>query len=209
MFLLIRRLVLAVGAVALTTALAGCSADSPADTADTSTVTVTAPSTDASPTAPGGTATDNAEPSTGQQSSEPGTEALPVSAFEEGSGYSFGTPSSQIQCRVTSSTLGCQTRGHPHTVTTDSLCKIYLGQEQSRADLFGYLEGGTLPCATVIQGEAYQSPHTLQYGQQVTFPLDQGISVTCGSAIDGLTCTDTDRSNGAGFFLSVDSFTQL
>ncbi|MDI9932776.1 hypothetical protein QM588_20350 [Rhodococcus sp. IEGM 1354] len=94
-------------------------------------------------------------------------------------------------------------------MTTDSLCKIYLGQEQSRADLFGYLEGGMLPCATVTQGEAYQSPHTLQYGRQVTFPLDQGISVTCGSEIDGLTCTDTDRSNGAGFFLSVDSFTQL
>jgi hypothetical protein len=210
MFLHTRRLTLSIGAVAFTAALAGCSSDSPADTSEASTVTVTGPvSTDASPTESGATATDDTGPSTGQQSTEPDTETVPVLAFEEGSGYSFGTPSGQIQCRVSASTLACQTRGHPHTVTTDSLCKIYLGQEQGRADLFGYLEGGTLPCATVTQGEAYQSPHTLQYGQQTTFPLDQGIAVTCGSAIDGLTCTDTDPSNGAGFFLSVDSFTQL
>ncbi|MDV6261039.1 hypothetical protein [Rhodococcoides yunnanense] len=172
-------------------------------------MTVTSTSPNASPTGSGAVATDDTGLGTGQKSTEPETGPLPISAFEEGSGYSFGTPSSQIQCRVSSSTLACQTRGRPHTVVTDSLCKIYLGQEQSRADLFGYLEGGTLPCATVSQGEAYQSPHTLPYGQRVTFQLDQGIAVTCGSATDGITCTDTDPSNGAGFFLSVDSFTQL
>ncbi|MGV8874166.1 MAG: hypothetical protein ACOH2Q_16650, partial [Rhodococcus sp. (in: high G+C Gram-positive bacteria)] len=210
MFLLTRRLMLSCSAVALTAALVGCSSDSLADTPETSTVTVTVPvPADGLPTESTGGTTDDTEPSTGQQSTEPEPGPLPVSAFAEGSGSSFGTPSGQIQCRVTSSTLACQTRGRPHTVATDSLCKILLGQEQSRTDLFGYLEGGTLPCATVSQGEAYLSPHTLQYGQRVAFQLDQGIAVTCGSATEGLTCTDTDPSNGAGFFLSVDSFTQL
>ncbi|TFI43539.1 hypothetical protein E4P29_11050 [Rhodococcus sp. 1R11] len=209
MLLRIRRLAPLCGVVALTAAVAGCSTDSPTAAPATSTNTVAVTSSapaSASPAEPG---TGAADPTADQQTTEPDVGTLPISAFGEEAGYSFGTPSGQIQCRASSSTLACQTRGRPHTVTTDSLCKILLGQEQGRVDLFGYLEGGTLPCATVSQGEAYQSPHTLQYGQRVIFQLDQGIAVTCASAMDGITCTDTDPSNGAGFFLSVDLFTQL
>ncbi|MDV6275524.1 hypothetical protein R3Q06_18670 [Rhodococcus erythropolis] len=189
--------------------MAGCSSDSPADAPANSIATVTSADRTGSPPTESGAATAVTGSGAGQPPPETETATLQISAFAEGSGYSFGTPSGQIQCRVTSSTLACQTRGRPHTVTSNSLCKIRLGEEQGRADLFGYLEGGTLPCATVTQGEVYVSPHTLGYGQRVTFELTQGIAVTCGSATDGLTCTDTDYSNGVGFFLSVDTFTQL
>lgn len=209
MFTFTGREVLVCAAVALTALVAGCSLDSPAGAPATS-ITTVAPSDGTGPP-PSESDAATVDGGSGRPPIETAPEAasLPLSAFVEGSGYSFGTPSSQIQCRVSSSTLACQTRGRPHTVMTDSLCKIRLGDEQGRADLFGYLEGGTLPCPTVTQGEVYVSPHTLGYGQRVTFELTQGIAVTCGSATDGLTCTDTDPSNGAAFFLSVDSFTQL
>ncbi|MBE1551513.1 hypothetical protein GGC64_005573 [Mycobacterium sp. OAS707] len=59
----------------------------------------------------------------------------------------------------------------------------------------------------MVQGEGFDSPHTLDYGQSVTGELSPGRTVTCTSAVDGLTCTSTDESGSRGFHLTVDSFT--
>jgi hypothetical protein len=61
----------------------------------------------------------------------------------------------------------------------------------------------------VIQGEGFNSPHTLAYGQTVTAELPSGRTVTCMSAVEGLTCTEADGPGPRGFFLSVDTFTVL
>ncbi len=139
----------------------------------------------------------------------PGPTMRPVSDFADGSRYSFASPSKQIQCRAVDGTFVCQTEGKPHTVTTASLCNFYPGLEQSRAVRFGWFPSGPAPCATIIQGEGFNSPHTLDYGQQVTFSPMGGRTITCASAVDGLTCTQVGDAGAKGFFLSVDSFTVL
>ncbi len=123
--------------------------------------------------------------------------------------YSFGTPSGQIQCRVVDGTLACQTGEHQHTVADDALCGFYPGVEQGRTSRFGYFQGGPKPCATIIQGDGFNSPHTLAYGESATAELPSGRTVTCTSAVEGLTCTESGGTEPRGFFLSVDTFTLL
>ena len=136
--------------------------------------------------------------------------ARPLSDFTDGPFYSFGTPSGQIQCRVVDGTLACQTQEHPHTVAEGALCGFYPGVEQGETRRFGYLEDApNQPCATIIQGDGFDSPHTLAYGQSVTAELSAGRTVTCTSAVEGLTCTQTGGTGARGFFLSIDSFTVL
>jgi hypothetical protein len=123
--------------------------------------------------------------------------------------YSFGTPSGQIQCRVVGGTLACQTEGRSHTVADDALCGFYPGVEQGNTSRFGYFQGGPQPCATIIQGDGFNSPHTLAYGESVSAELPSGRTVTCTSAVEGLTCTEAGGTEPRGFFLSVDTFTLL
>jgi hypothetical protein len=124
--------------------------------------------------------------------------------------YSFGTPSGRIQCRVVDGTLACQTAGHPQPVADDALCGFYPpGVEQGRTSRFGFFQGGPQPCATIVQGEGFDSPHTLAYGESVTAELPSGRTVTCTSAVEGLTCTQVGGTGPRGFFLSVDTFTLL
>jgi hypothetical protein len=133
----------------------------------------------------------------------------PLLDFADGSYYSFGTPSGQIQCRVLDAELICQTERRSHTVAESALCGFYPGVEQSRTRRFGYFTSRPQPCATIIQGDGFNSPHTLAYGQTVTAELSPGRIVTCTSAVDGLTCTQAGDAGPRGFFLSVDSFTVL
>ncbi|WP_237570882.1 hypothetical protein [Mycolicibacterium lacusdiani] len=106
--------------------------------------------------------------------------------------------------------LACQTGEHPHTVAESALCDFYPGVEQGNAVRFGYFDGAPKqPCATIIQGDGFQSPHTLAYGQSVTASLRSGLTVTCTSARDGLTCTQAGGTGPRGFFLSADTFTIL
>jgi hypothetical protein len=61
----------------------------------------------------------------------------------------------------------------------------------------------------MVQGVGFHSPHTLEYGQSVTAEISPGRTVTCTSAVDGLTCTSADGSGSRGFHLSVEEFTVI
>ena len=125
--------------------------------------------------------------------------------------YSFATPSGQIQCRVWDESLACQFEGEGDslTVADSALCGFYPGLEQGHTRRFGFFGDRPQPCATIIQGEGFDSPHTLAYGQSVTAALSPGRTVTCASAVDGLTCTSADGIGSRGFHLTVDSFTVI
>jgi hypothetical protein len=123
--------------------------------------------------------------------------------------YSFATPGGQIQCRVGDESLACQFEGDGDslTVADSALCGFYPGLEQGHTRRFGFFGDRPQPCATIIQGEGFDSPHTLDYGQSVTAALSPGRTVTCASAVDGLTCTSADGTGSRSFHLTVDSFT--
>jgi hypothetical protein len=123
--------------------------------------------------------------------------------------YSFATPGGQIQCRFGDHSLACQVTGASPTVADSALCGFYPGIEQGRTSRFGFFRDRPEPCATMVQGVGYHSPHTLDYGQSVTAELSPGRTVTCTSAVDGLTCTSADESGSRGFHLTVDSFTVI
>lgn len=185
----------AVAGVALAAAIAGCSGSSPsADApavASTDAVSSSAPATPATPR-PLSDFVDPAEP--GQD--PPATPR-----------HSFAMPGGEIQCRMLDGSLACQTDQHPHTVADGALCGFYPGEEQGRARRFGFLEREPKPCATIIQGDGFDSPHTLAYGESVSAELSPGRTVTCTSAVEGLTCTQADGTEPKGFFLSVGAFT--
>ena len=139
----------------------------------------------------------------------PTAAALPASDFvEEGAGHSFATPSQRIQCRAVDHSFACQTEDS-HTVATNDLCGFYPGIEQGRAVRFGFFNDRPEPCATIVQGDGFHSPHTLSYGQSVSFQIPEGRTVTCASAVEGLTCTQAGGLGAGGFFLSRDSFRVL
>jgi len=121
--------------------------------------------------------------------------------------YSFATPGDQIQCRVGDGALACQTQGRPPAVADSALCGFYPGVEQGRTSRFGFFKDEPQPCATIVQGVGFHSPHTLAYGQAVTAELSPGRIVTCTSAVDGLRCTSADGSRG--FLLTVEEFTVI
>lgn len=123
--------------------------------------------------------------------------------------YSFATPGGQIQCRVGDKALACQVKGASLTVADSALCGFYPGVEQGNTSRFGFFKDQPQPCATIVQGVGFHSPHTLAYGQSVTAELSPGRTVTCTSAVDGLTCTSADGSGSRGFLLTVDSFTVI
>jgi hypothetical protein len=137
------------------------------------------------------------------------TTSKPLTDFIEY--YSFATPGGQIQCRVRDESLACQFEGDGDslTVADSALCGFYPGLEQGHTRRFGFFGDRPQPCATIIQGEGFDSPHTLDYGQSVTAELSPGRTVTCASAVDGLTCTSADESGSRGFHLTVDSFTVI
>ena len=136
----------------------------------------------------------------------------PLTDFVENAYYhSFATPGGQIQCRVGDDALACQFEGDGDslTVADSALCGFYPGLEQGHTRRFGFFGDRPQPCATIIQGEGFDSPHTLDYGQSVTAALSQGRTVTCTSAVDGLTCTSVDGAGSRAFHLTVDSFTVI
>ena len=200
-----RHVAAAVAALALTALMAGCSSE------DSSNGPTAAAST---PTSSAATSTASAAPPTGsEQTSVADTPAvaapLPASDFVEEDWHSFATPSKRIQCRAVDNSFACQTGEDPHTVPADIVCGFYPGveEEQSRAVRFGFFNDRPQPCATIIQGDGFHSPHTLDYGQSVAFQLPTGRTVTCSSAAEGLTCTQAGGPGTMGFFLSRDSFT--
>lgn len=136
----------------------------------------------------------------------------PLTDFVENAYYhSFATPGGQIQCRVEDESLACQFEGDGDslTVADSALCGFYPGLEQGHTRRFGFFGDRPQPCATIIQGEGFDSPHTLEYGQSVTAALSPGRTVTCASTVDGLTCTSADGTGSPGFHLTVDSFTVI
>jgi hypothetical protein len=136
----------------------------------------------------------------------------PLTDFIEDEYYhSFATPGDQIQCRVGDEALACQFEGDGDslTVADSALCGFYPGLEQGHTRRFGFFGDRPQPCATIIQGEGFDSPHTLDYGQSVTAALSPGRTVACTSAVDGLTCTSADGTGSRGFHLTVDSFTVI
>jgi hypothetical protein len=193
--------------------MAGCSSGPVESSAAPSTVPVTS----SAPSAPSATGSGSGTGGPGGAHAPAPAASRPLSDFVEGvlegpqySFYSFATPSGRIQCRFVDDGLACQTGENPHTVAESALCDFYPGVEQGRAVRFGYFDGAPKqPCATIIQGDGFQSPHTLAYGQSVTAPLRSGLTVTCTSANDGLTCTQAGGTGPRGFFLSADTFTIL
>jgi hypothetical protein len=177
-----------VAALALTTLVAGCSSEN----FDGSTATASTPAS--SEQTPVADTPDVAAP-------------LPASDFVEEDWHSFATPSKRIQCRAVDHSFACQT-AYAGTVATDDVCGFYPSLEESRAARFGFFVDSPQPCATMVQGDGFHSPHTLDYGQRVAFQVPEGRTVTCSSAIDGLTCTQVGGSGGS-FFLSKDSFRVL
>jgi hypothetical protein len=205
-------------AVALA-AVAGCSPEpgESVDGASTVSPVIVTSSTLSTPSAAGSTAGGSGGQG-GTPAPAPSSPATsrPLSDFADGSAdwpyYSFGTPSGvlfegHIQCRVVDGSLFCHTEGHSYPVADDALCGSYPGLEKNHAQSFELRSNG--PCATIIQGEGFISPHTLAYGQSVTAELSSGRTVTCTSTIDGLTCTQTGGTGPRGFLLTVDSFTIL
>jgi hypothetical protein len=207
----IRATVVAV--VVLIAAVASCSSE-PVDSSEAAS-TVTATTSAPSPPSATNSGSGNGGPS-GVQAPAPAA-SRPLSDFIEDvpegpqySFHSFATPSGRVQCRFADGGLACQTGGHPHTVPDSALCGFYPGAEQGRATRFGYFDGAPKqPCATIIQGDGFQSPHTLAYGQSVTAPLRSGLTVTCTSAGDRLTCAQAGGTGPRGFFLSADMFAIL
>lgn len=188
---------MAVAGVALAAALAGCSGSSPSADAP-----ATASTDAASSSAPAAPATPRPLSDFVEDATAPG-QYPPTPPF-----YSFRTPSGQIECRVVDNGLACQTGDHPHTVAESALCGFYPGVEQGNAVRFGFFEGAPVqPCATIIQGDGFRSPHTLAYGEAVSADLSPGRTVTCSSAVEGLTCTLAGGTGPRGFVLSVDAFT--
>jgi hypothetical protein len=142
----------------------------------------------------------------------PPTVSRPLTDFiEDEYYYSFATPSGQIQCRFGDHALACQVDGAStsFTVADSALCGFYPGVEQGRTSRFGFFKDQPQPCATIVQGVGFHSPHTLAYGQAVTAELSPGRTVTRVSAVDGLTCTSADGIGSRGFHLTVDSFTVI
>lgn len=203
----------AVAAVALTAAMAGCSSGPVESSAAASTVPVTS----SAPSVPSATGSGSGTGGPGGAQAPAPAASRPLSDFVDNvpegpqySFYSFATPSGRIQCRFVDGGLACQTGEYPHTVADSALCGFYPGIEQGRAVRFGFFDGApNQPCATIIQGDGFQSPHTLAYGQSVTATLRSGLTVTCTSARDGLTCTQAGGTGPRGFFLSADTFTIL
>ena len=185
-----RHVAAAVAALALTAMVAGCSSE---NTAHGSTATASTPTS--SEQTPVADAPDVAAP-------------LPASDFVEEDWHSFATPSKRIQCRAVGHSFACQT-AFTGTVATDDVCGFYSGLEESRAARFGFFNDRPQPCATMVQGVGFHSPHTLDYGQSVAFQIPEGRTVTCSSAVDGLTCTQVGGPGTTGFFLSIDTFRVL
>lgn len=190
-----RHVAAAVATLALTAMVAGCSSE---DTARGSTATASTP-------------TSSGQAPVEAPDAAPTAAPLPASDFVEKDWHSFATPSGRIQCRAVDRSFACQTGDDPHAVPADIVCGFYPGveEEQSRAVRFGFFSDHPQPCATIIQGDGFQSPHTLDYGQSVAFQLPTGRTVTCASAVEGLTCTQVGWPGGRGFFLSTDSFRVL
>ena len=187
------RLVTTAVALAVLAAIAGCSR---------------APS---EPTA--GATVESSASSTAPASIAPAVSRPLTDFVEDAYYYSFATPGGQIQCRFGSmpiiESLACQTGG-VDTVADSALCGFYPGVEQGRTSRFGFFKDRPQPCATMVQGVGFHSPHTLEYGQSVTAELSPPQrTVTCTSAADGLTCTSADGSKVRGFRLTVDSFTVI
>jgi hypothetical protein len=170
----------AIAVLAITTACSRASSEPPADTSETAPASI------------------------------PPDVSRPFTDFVENAYYhSFATPGGQIQCRVGDESLACQIEGASLTVADSALCGFYPGVEQGHTRRFGFFGDPPQPCATIIQGEGFDSPHTLDYGQSVTAALSPGRTVTCASAVDGLTCTSADGTGSRGFHLTVDSFTVI
>jgi hypothetical protein len=181
----------AIAVLAITTACSRASSEPPADGTGESSASST------SETAP---------------ASIPPAVSRPLTDFFENAYYhSFATPGGQIQCRIGDDSLACQFEGNGDslTVADSALCRFYPGLEQGHTRRFGFFGDRPQPCATIIQGEGFDSPHTLDYGQSVTAALSPGRTVTCASAVDGLTCTSADGTGSRGFHLTVDSFTVI
>ena len=180
----------AIAVLAVTTACSRASSAPPADGTGESSVSSTTSETARTSTAP--------------------AVSRPLTDFVENAYYySFATPSGQIQCRVGDGALACQTEGGPPAVADSALCGFYPGVEQGRTSRFGFFNGRPQPCATIVQGVGFHSPHTLAYGQAVTAEISPGRIVTCTSAVDGLTCTSADGFGSRGFLLTVEEFTVI
>jgi hypothetical protein len=182
----------AIAVLALTTACSRASSEPPADGTGESSASSTTSETARTSIAP--------------------AVSRPLTDFVENEYYhSFATPGGQIQCRVGDESLACQFEGDGDSliVVDSALCGFYPGLEQGHARRFGFFGDRPQPCATIIQGEGFDSPHTLDYGQSMTAELSPGRTVTCTSAVDGLTCTLADGSGLRGFLLTVDSFTVI
>jgi len=181
----------AIAVLAITTACSRASSEPPADGTGASSASSTTSETAPASAAP--------------------VVSRPLTDFIENEYYSFATPGGQIQCRVRDESLACQFEGDGDslTVADSALCGFYPGLEQGHTRRFGFFGDRPQPCATIIQGEGFDSPHTLDYGQSVTAELSRGRTVTCTSAVDGLTCTSADATGSRGFRLTVDSFTVI
>lgn len=202
-----RHVAAAVAALALTGLVAGCSSKDSGDGSTASAATQT--SSASTSTGSASTPTASAQTSVADTPSvvAPTAAPLPASDFVEEDWHSFATPTKRIQCRAVDHSFACQT-AYTGTVATDDVCGFYPGLEESRAARFGFFGDSPQPCATMVQGDGFHSPHTLDYGQSVAFQIPEGRTVTCSSAVDGLTCTQVGGSGGS-FFLSRDSFKVL
>ena len=194
------RVVCGVSALLLISTACSDDATDPGTTTSTVTVSESGASTqDSSAT----TATTTTPPVTTTTPADPTAGALPASDFVDGTSYSFASPSKKIECRTTSETLVCQTLNNRHTVDPSLLCGFYPGDEQGKANQFGFFDFDKPLCATIVQGEAIRSPNTLEYGQRVVFRPRPDLTIVCSAASVGIACANPD---GFGFTLSDTEF---
>ncbi|MCP2176250.1 hypothetical protein [Williamsia maris] len=191
------------GVFALLLVITACSDDTADPAPPTSTVTVSDSAVpQAGSSAPSDTSTASTTTTT-TTPADPTAGALPASDFADGTSYSFASPSKKIECRTTSETLVCQTLDNRHTVDPSLLCGFYPGEEQGRANQFGFFDFDKPLCATIVQGNAIRSPNTLAYGQRVVFRPRPDLTIVCSAATVGIACVNPD---GFGFTLSDTEF---
>lgn len=120
-----------------------------------------------------------------------GTETVPAGPRKEGPSF-FSTPSKNIACHVGVDAARCDINERSWKPTpAPEPCELDYGQ-----GIVLQSSGAEFVCAG---DTTLGAPATLDYGQ-----VSQRGLIRCESEEDGVTCSNTE--NGAGFFISRESF---
>jgi hypothetical protein len=126
--------------------------------------------------------------------------ALPAAALAEPSGLQFLSPTGNIGCDMATRDDGtayawCKIADHKWTAPESGGCEIaYIPGSIGQPDAKVALSQGRAPCLGAVMSQLFltgeYAPPVLDYGQSKTIG-----AITCVSASDGVTCTDTSTNH--------------